>query len=192
MKDTGERSIPSTPGTVEGVDILHTQRYKWASAFTHGKRVYDVACGVGYGSLLLGASEYAGFDYSQEAIDYANKYYATKPSISFFQADACAMPHDLEITDAIVCFETIEHLKDPEALLRWCASHGKLLLISSPIRNSFGRSHFHLFEYRLAQFNEVLDKYFSKVTMLVQKHNLGITYPCLPEDKGVAIAVCQP
>lgn len=192
MKKTGEQQIPSIPGTYVGVDIKSVERHHWASAFTHGKKVYDLACGTGYGSLLLEASNYTGFDYSPEAIEYATTHYATDPSITFIQADACAMPPTLEETDVIVSFETIEHLKDPEALLRWCANHGKLLLISSPIRGSYGRSRFHLFEYRLVEFIKVLNKYFSKITMFIQRDNQGIAYPCLPEDKGVAIGVCQP
>jgi len=190
MKYTGEQQIPSIPGTYEGIDIKGVERYRWASAFTHGKSVYDLACGTGYGSLLLEASSYTGFDHSPEAIEYATKYYAT-PSTTFIQADACAMSPALSVADVIVSFETIEHIKKPEALLRWCANHGKLLLISSPIRGSYGRSRFHLFEYRLAKFNDVLNKYFSKVTMFIQKDRQGIAYPCLPKDKGVAIGACS-
>ncbi|MDO8487692.1 MAG: class I SAM-dependent methyltransferase [bacterium] len=192
MKNTGERQIPSLPGTLENLDIKHTQRYQWASAFTHHKRVYDIACGTGYGSLLLEASTYTGFDNSAEAIEYANQYYATNESVKFAVVDACAMPSDIEITDVIVSFETIEHLKEPEAFLDWCSKHSQMLIISSPIRGSFGRSHFHLFEYRLEQFSQVLHKYFSKVTLFTQKQDQEIVYPCLPEDKGVAIGVCQP
>ena len=192
MQDTGERQIPKVAGTLDGLDIKHTQRYEWASAFTHGKRIYDVACGTGYGSLLLEAFAYTGFDNSPEAIEYASQFYVTNESVKFSLCDACSMTDSLGVADVIVSFETIEHLKDPEALLAWCSNHGKLLLISSPIKNSFGRSRFHLFEYRLAQFNDVLNKYFSKVTMFIQKNNQGITYPCLSEDKGVAIGVCQP
>lgn len=190
MIDTGERQIPKIPGTLDGLDIKHTERYEWASSFTHNKKVYDLACGTGYGSLLLEAADYTGFDNSPETIEYANQYYAANKSVKYLLADACAMPPSLEVVDVIVSFETIEHLKDPEALLRWCANHGKLLLISSPIRNSFGRSHFHLFEYRLEQFSNILNKYFAKVQMFVQKQPGGIIYPCHPEDKGVAIGVC--
>lgn len=192
MDRTGEREIPSLPGTLEDLDIKHTQRYAWAAMFTRHKRVYDVACGVGYGSQLLEAAQYTGFDNSPEAIEYASQFYATNESISFLVADACAMPTELAEVDVVVSFETIEHLKEPEAFLAWCSKHGRLLLISSPIRGSFGRSHFHLFEYRLVQFDQVLHKYFSKVTMFIQKKDQGIIYPCLPEDKGVAIGVCQP
>jgi hypothetical protein len=111
--------------------------------------------------------------------------------VKFAVADACNMPVDLKPVDVIVSFETIEHIKDPEAFLRWCADHTQTLLISSPIRGSFGRSRFHLFEYRLQQFSDVLNKYFGDVQMYIQKHDAGITYPCLPEDRGVALAVCQ-
>ena len=191
MERTGEREVPSVPGTIEGVDEKHLQRYRWAALYTRNKKVYDVACGTGYGSLLLGASEYKGFDYSPETVDYANKYYATIKSVSFSVADACNMPEELDTTEVIVSFETVEHLKDPEVFLHWCANHGKVLLISTPIRHSFGRSHFHLFEYRLSQFIDVLNKYFVSVQMFVQKQGGEIVYPCRPEDKGVAIAVCQ-
>lgn len=192
MKDTGERQIPSIPGTLENLDIKHLERYKWASTYTCGKRVYDIACGTGYGSLILAASKYVGFDNSPEAVQYATKYYATDPRVSFFQADACRMSPTLDVADVIVSFETIEHIKDPESFLHWSANHAKLFLISSPIRGSFGRSRFHLFEYELTKFNDILNKYFSKVTMFIQKANQGITYPCLLNDKGVAVAVCQP
>lgn len=192
IKRTGEREVPSTPGTIEGVDIKHLERYKWASSYTHGKRVYDIACGTGYGSLLLEASSYVGFDYSQETVEYASKYYATNPSISFSLADASSMSPTLKATDVIVSFETIEHIKDPESFLKWCSEHCKLLLISTPIRGSFGRSRFHLFEYRLVKFNEALNKYFSRVTMFIQrKGGSEIIYPCLPDDRGVAVAVCE-
>ena len=191
MKYTGEREVPTIPGTLKNIDIKHLERYQWASTYTRGKRVYDIACGAGYGSLILEASDYFGFDNSLEAVKYATEYYATNSKIAFYQRDACTMSPTLDAADVILSFETIEHLKDPEAFLGWCCSHGKLLLISSPIRGSYGRSRFHLFEYKLAQFSEVLNKYFSKVTMFIQKAGQGITYPCLPNDKGVAVAVCQ-
>lgn len=190
MKPTGEREIPSEPGTTKGIDPKHLERYKWASSYTHGKFVYDIASGSGYGSLLLEAKKYLGFDNSPEAIEYATKYYG-RPPVSFSQADACFMPKTLEVCDLIVSFETIEHIKNPYAFLEWCSTHAKLLLISTPIRGSFGRSRFHLFEYSLIEFKQTLRKYFSKLTMFIQKDNSEIAFPCLTGSKGVAIGVCQ-
>ncbi|KKQ94576.1 MAG: Glycosyl transferase family 2 [Candidatus Woesebacteria bacterium GW2011_GWB1_39_10b] len=191
LKYTGERQIPATPGTIEGIDIKHIERYKWASVFTYNKRVYDIACGVGYGSLLLKAGEYSGYDNSQETIEYAKEYYSKKLKVKFFAADAYNMP-DLPVADVVVSFETIEHLEKPDAFLAWCSHHGEILVISSPIKNSFARSKFHLFEYRLNEFSEALKKHFSNIEMFIQKNDLGIIYPCKkPDDKGVAIAICQ-
>ena len=190
MKETGERLFPQNPGTLDGLDISHIERYRWASAFTRGKKVYDLACGTGYGASLLEAGEYKGFDNSAEAIEFANQHFGSD-IISFEEADACAMPENLDPVEVIVSFETIEHLKQPEELVKWCASHTKLLVISSPIKISFGRSHFHLFEYKVHEFEEVLNRHFPKMQMLVQKLPGGIIYLYQPKDKGVAIAICQ-
>lgn len=191
MKRTGEREIPLTPGTLDGLDVKHTDRYKWASSYTHGKKVYDIASGSGYGSMLLEAKEYTGFDNSDEAVDYANQYYKKSKKINFLQADASNMPSHLPKVDVIVSFETIEHITEPEKFLEWCSKHGQKLIISTPVRGSFKRSRFHLFEYRLIKFEEALKRFFPKIFLFIQKSDVGIIYPCRPDDKGVVIAVCE-
>jgi 2-polyprenyl-3-methyl-5-hydroxy-6-metoxy-1,4-benzoquinol methylase len=192
MQDTGERQIPKFPGTLEGLDPKHLVRYRWASTYTRGKRVYDIACGTGYGSLILEASHYVGLDNSPETVKYANKYYGDGQTVTFSEADACNLSQTLEPADIIVSFETIEHLKNPEAFLNWCKSHGRILLISSPIRGSFGRSRFHLFEYRREEFETVLKKYFSEITVFLQGTNGEIISAPSTGGKGVAVVICQP
>jgi 2-polyprenyl-3-methyl-5-hydroxy-6-metoxy-1,4-benzoquinol methylase len=190
MERTGEREVPTVTGTLQGIDIKHLWRYQMTSVFTYNKLVYDMGSGSGYGSLLLKAKKYEGFDCSQEAVDYSNKYYGSE-SVKFLIADICKMSDKLKTADVIVCFEAIEHLKDPDALLKWCSKHGKLFVVSTPIRYSFPRSHFHLFEYRLKIFVQVLEKYFTNVQIFLQGQDGKITYPCCSKDKGVAFAVCQ-
>ena len=189
MENTGERQIPSIPGTLEGLDPKHVQRYEFASAIVRGKKVFDVACGTGYGKLLLQARKYYGFDISAETIEYARQYYSGDNS-EFLVADASSMSDEYSKAEAIVSFETIEHLQDPGNFLDWCARHTDLLIISSPIRGSFPISRFHLFEYRLVKFQLALEGRYSKVNMFIQ-NNGSICYPCLPGDRGVAIAICQ-
>jgi 2-polyprenyl-3-methyl-5-hydroxy-6-metoxy-1,4-benzoquinol methylase len=191
MEKTGEREIPSKPGTIEGIDSKHIKRYVWAASYAHGKRVYDIACGTGYGSLLLEASDYTGFDSSIETIEYAGANYRKGKTVKFSVADACKMPESMETADVIVSFETIEHIKEPEAFLKWCGAHGKMLLISSPIQGTCGHSRWHLFEYQLDKFEEILKKYFAKVNVFLQRDNGEIIYPCPPGSRGVAVAVCQ-
>lgn len=184
MVETSERQFSSKPGTLEGIDPKHLQRYEWAQCFTRGRTVYDIACGTGYGSLLLQAEKLVGFDSSRETVEYANKYHGELAQ--FVVADACKMPN-LPKAEIIVSFETIEHLEKPEAFLQWCSEHCELLLVSSPISGSFKRSRWHLFEYSLEEFRSVLQKYFSHQVLFVQRDGL-ISYP--GEGLGVAIGVC--
>ena len=47
-----ERFAPG-PGAGRELESQHLSRYDFASRFTAGKRVIDIACGTGYGSSLL-------------------------------------------------------------------------------------------------------------------------------------------
>ena len=75
----GERMIPTLDrdGLVYGEHIV---RYLFASRFVHGKRVLDVASGVGYGSDMLkraGAAEVIGLDNAPNAAMYGQKHHGT-------------------------------------------------------------------------------------------------------------------
>lgn len=106
----GERQIGED---LSLIDERHKQRYNFARDYCNNKNVLDIACGCGYGSYILSeqASKVTGLDCSEEAIDYANKYYSSQNS-SFHQfnllEDDCK--HLLNKFDIVVSFETIEHL----------------------------------------------------------------------------------
>jgi 2-polyprenyl-3-methyl-5-hydroxy-6-metoxy-1,4-benzoquinol methylase len=76
-----ERIIPDeTPG---GIVALHLVRYEFARSYVMGKRVLDVASGVGYGSDYLGASATSvlGIDIDiRAAIAYARRYHGDRMS----------------------------------------------------------------------------------------------------------------
>lgn len=82
--------------------------------------VADMACAVGYGSKLLsgGLSVYA-FDRSAEYISIAREKYCA-PHVKFGIADFDEddLTQLLPTVDAIVCFETLEHVKKPDLLLK--------------------------------------------------------------------------
>lgn len=73
----------------------------------------DLACGCGYGSRILhdAGHEVVAVDIEPEAIKHAEKYF---PGPAYMQGRA-------EVTagsyDALVSFETLEHLDDPAAVL---------------------------------------------------------------------------
>ncbi len=156
---------------------LHLARYEFAKKFVRGKSVLDVACGSGYGAAMLkeaGASKVIGVDISQEVIEYARARFNGK-GVDFVVGNA----EDLSLYrdfDAVVSFETIEHLPHPETFLaeitRSLSPQGTLI-ISTPQRER-GTLHdkpqnlFHLREWTLEEFQQLLSKYFQLVNIYGQ------------------------
>ena len=134
-KNVVERIIP---GAVPlDVYLWHIGRYVFASEFiSSDSLVLDIACGVGYGSYLLAkkrAKKVIGVDISKDAINYAKaRYLNNSNNIEFLVGDATNMPINSSETDVLVSFETIEHIKNPDAFLMECKrvlkDHGTLIL----------------------------------------------------------------
>jgi SAM-dependent methyltransferase len=133
---SGEFFVPGQSGN--RIEEDHFHRYEFARSFAKGKSILDIACGFGYGGPILmaaGATSYDGVDINEELVSNAKSTYGHTGAryhhgdIRHFSADR---PFDL-----IVCFETIEHLRDYRAALRNLATlldRNGLLLISSPNR----------------------------------------------------------
>lgn len=133
---TGEFFVPG-----EGCKISeeeHFERYKFAATYAAGKRILDIACGVGYGSNILsemGASIIIGCDIIEDNIEYCVKRYQSD-SLKFKVKDV-TKPLLKEEFDLIVCFETIEHIDDFKTALTNLYDSLKedgRLIISSPNR----------------------------------------------------------
>ncbi|MBD3204571.1 methyltransferase domain-containing protein [Candidatus Woesearchaeota archaeon] len=101
----------------------HFMRYEFAKRFINKSDVvYDIACGNGFGTKILSekSNNVAGFDKNDHFLAYAKK---RNNSADFYKADAeniygFVKEKDLLLPDVIVCFETIEHLDDPEKFLK--------------------------------------------------------------------------
>jgi SAM-dependent methyltransferase len=119
--------------------FLHQARYLFATRFTRGREVLDLACGSGYGSALIaryGARSVTGVDISPAAIDEARSRYDV-PNVRFVEGDALAARVDGPF-DVAVSFETIEHVDDPGRALDELArvlAPGGVLVCSSPNRD---------------------------------------------------------
>jgi 2-polyprenyl-3-methyl-5-hydroxy-6-metoxy-1,4-benzoquinol methylase len=131
----------------------HQERYRMAIPFVKGKRVLDIACGTGYGSLILAedgqAAQVVAVDVSPEAISMAKEKFAA-PNIIHVHADVEKDPIPGSPFDCIVTFETIEHLMDPKGFLRslnlMLASDGQLLA-SIPITQTTDINKYHLHDF---------------------------------------------
>lgn len=118
----------------------HLARYRFAAKFVAGKDVADIACGSGYGSLLLakaGAKSVHGMDVSPEVIGYC-KEQNNASNVIFTTANAQDLSNVPDAAfDIVVSFETIEHLPSMEAYvdeMSRIVRSGGLFLVSTPDR----------------------------------------------------------
>jgi ubiquinone/menaquinone biosynthesis C-methylase UbiE len=109
MTDTGERMIPEK--TMSNVFWEHVFRYAFACKKVKNLTVLDIASGEGYGSHALSkvAERVVGVDISPEAVEYAKAKYG----IDYRVGSADSIPLESASVDAVVSFETIEHVPDP-------------------------------------------------------------------------------
>ncbi|MBA7625849.1 Ubiquinone biosynthesis O-methyltransferase [subsurface metagenome] len=158
----------------------HISRYVFASRFTRDKVVLDVACGAGYGSMFLAerdAQKVVAGDISRDAIEYARAHYRSH-NLEVVRLDAAKLPFCDNSLDVIVSFETIEHLKEYENFLSECKRALKdkgLFICSTPNkeihspRTQKPSSIYHVKEFYIGEFYELLDKHFSDIVLYGQQ-----------------------
>ncbi|MET0262434.1 MAG: methyltransferase domain-containing protein [Rariglobus sp.] len=139
--DSGERQ---TATTFDQIRRDHSNRYLLATHILKNHfakasaplRGLDLFCGNGYGAWLASTELNAhvlGIDGSADAIAVANEHFSTSRTIF----TAKCFPFDLPAGeyDFITCFESIEHVADPDALFSALARSlkpGGVLFVSTP------------------------------------------------------------
>jgi len=142
----------------------HYVRYATARGFVRDRRVLDIACGEGYGSWLMkewGAREVVGVDISEDALATARATFS-RAGVTFVRVDAAdesLRTLGPEPFDLIICLETIEHVREPSALLaglQRLLRPGGTLIISCPndhVTTAPGEANpFHIRKYTLDEF----------------------------------------
>ena len=125
-----------------GLQQSSRDRIHWMIQSAEGRRVLDVGCSQGIGTILLAreGTHAIGIDIAQESIDFANDYLSresaeTRANTSFVCADF--LTHDFadENFDTIMMCEVLEHSTSPGRFLERSASllkEGGRMVISVP------------------------------------------------------------
>lgn len=162
------------------IEKQHVMRYKFAAHFLRSHDfVLDIACGAGYGSHYLAQSvpngKVWGVDLSPYALRFARENYGDLPNLSFCQGDAQALVFPSTYFDAVVSFETIEHLSSPENFLaevKRILKPGGVFICSTPNAACSYHSAYHFKEYFPEEFFSLLGIYFRKVERYFQEDDL--------------------
>ena len=179
MDFTGERYIPTFEDPQ--ISLEHWHRYLMASKWVKGKRVLDVACGEGYGSMVLAqnARSVVGVDVDRYTVRHASSKYL-RDNLEFSVGDLRHLG-DLfpaGTFDVIVSYETLEHV-DVEVQRTFVASVHNLLspqgvfLVSTPNRLLYSdepqyHNAFHVSELYRDEFEKLLESHFSIVDLYGQ------------------------
>ena len=167
---TGERTLPDVPEENYWYR-RHLAVYEWIAERVAGTTVIDLACGEGYGSDVLSrrASEVTGVDANPEAHQHARLRYE-RPNVRF---ERDLVENVRGPADAVVFLQTIEHIEDASALLGAISAAAPVAYISTPNRLTLAPegaeksdNPWHLREYTLEEYRELLEPAFGEVEVL--------------------------
>ena len=172
---SAERLVPSSvPWHKKRMINEHVRRYEFACTFVKDKKVIDLACGTGYGCLMMlqsGAASVFGVDINAEAIRYARKYYH-KSGITYLGGDVTRTSLPSKSANVVTSFETIEHLQDDVAFIkevRRLLKPNGIFIMSTPNREfSTGSNPYHVREYTSSECEDLL-KNFSSIKRYGQR-----------------------
>lgn len=184
LEFTGERFVPGLSG-----DIVyeHFHRYAFARSLVAGRRVLDVACGEGYGSHILAgaATSVVGLDIDVPTLAHASQTYAASSNLVFGCGSGTCIPLSDASLDAVVSFETIEHLDQADqvkllAEISRVLTPTGVLILSAPNRPEYSESRdyvnpFHRHEHDRAELEGLLVSHFSALRWYFQRIWLGST-----------------
>lgn len=169
---TGERTLPDVPEENYWFR-RHLAVYEWIAPRCSGMDVVDMACGEGYGSAVLAAraARVTGVDANPEAHEHARAKYSAH-NLRFVRD---LVETHSERCDAVVFLQTIEHVQDPEGILRHFKSMlrpGGAVYVTTPNVLTLAPegaeksdNPWHVKEYRPEEFRALCESVFASVEM---------------------------
>ena len=167
---TGERTLPDVPAENYWFR-RHLAVYEWIAERCAGLDVVDMACGEGYGVEVMArrARRVTGVDANPEAYEHARLKY-TRPGVRFVRD---LIETYSEPCDAVVFLQTIEHVQDPQAVLRHFKEMCSTVYVSTPNLLSLAPAGapksdnpWHVREYRAEEFRGLCASVFERVELL--------------------------
>ena len=184
MANTGERILLEKESPL--MIARHFCAYRFAKDFVFNKDILDIGCGEGYGSYFLAgfAKKVRAIDYDKEIISYAkNKY--QKDNLGFYAIEAKDLSSFSNKFNAICSFQVIEHIPGTDFFLEQIknllAENG-IFICSTPNRldaspnGDTPLNRFHVKEYLINEFKELLGTHFSKVEVFGLKRGKRLNF----------------
>lgn len=144
--------------------------YYRALNYVEGCRLLEIGCGEGIGASLLAtkAASVTAIDYSQEALRVARERFGRNNiDLALMKVPPIVFP--ALSYDAVVCFQMIEHLQQPEKLLveiRRVLRGGGIALFATVNKDEvITENPYHLHEFAAREFEELLKSHFEAVEM---------------------------
>lgn len=147
----------------------HVARYRWvAERLVAGEVVNDVACGVGYGALVLGSDViYHGWD--RPGIPAADRFAG-----QFHAADLNRHTWRPTRADVTVCFETLEHVENPGWLALVLASTTRrAIAVSVPTEPTKHINPWHRHDFDVEEIPPLFGEQFRVVERWAQPEELA-------------------
>lgn len=153
------------------VSTQHVERYRYAlTRLIEGQNVLDIACGAGYGTAMISehGCEAVGADYDDDSITNAR---ASWSQATFTEANALELPFGDCSFDAVVSYETIEHVYSGEQFLSEMyrvLRPGGTFICSTPNIRYTAHPSYHIKEYEPEEFYKLVQGRFTGVERYAQ------------------------
>ncbi|NDV62231.1 methyltransferase domain-containing protein [Puniceicoccales bacterium CK1056] len=160
--------------------VDHLLRYLWARPLVEKKRTVDIACGLGFGTVMLAENneaEIIGVDSDGDTINRCLELW-DHPSVSFKQGLIEEVPELVSgQVDCLVSFETLEHIPDPKAGLaaikRLLGEQGLFIGSVPGETDLYEENEFHLHSYNEQRLGTLLQNEFKNSVILKQRFHLA-------------------